>query len=74
VIRRLVASGTVGDGPSAAPELRSRQDAEDREWTFAKAFLYSLTLLTTIGKSNNTEYYPLKHIIDIDNDKEKVFS
>lgn len=25
---------------------------EDYEWTFARAFLYSLTVLTTIGKSN----------------------
>ena len=54
VIRRLVSSGAL-EGASPPPESRRRHEAGDeREWTFAKAFLYSLTLLTTIGKFLST--------------------
>lgn len=39
-----------GNGPSTGAVIVPQYPAHDHEWTFARAFLYSLTVLTTIGK------------------------
>lgn len=41
-----------GNGPATGAVVIPQYTAIDHEWTFARAFLYSLTVLTTIGESN----------------------
>lgn len=40
-----------GNGPATGAVIIPQYAATDHEWTFARAFLYSLTVLTTIGES-----------------------
>lgn len=57
LIKRLSEDVTLSnlDDSSPASEavllLPHGRDGENYEWNFAKAFLYSLTVLTTIGES-----------------------
>lgn len=41
-----------GNGPATGAVIIPQYAPSDHEWTFARAFLYSLTVLTTIGESN----------------------
>lgn len=41
-----------GNGPATGAVIIPQYAATDHEWTFARAFLYSLTVLTTIGEPN----------------------
>lgn len=41
-----------GNEPATGAVIISEYAATDHEWTFARAFFYSLTVLTTIGESN----------------------
>lgn len=39
-----------GNGPATGAVIVPQYHNQDHEWTFARAFLYSITVLTTIGK------------------------
>lgn len=39
------------NAPATGAITVSHVNAHEHEWTFARAFLYSLTILTTVGKS-----------------------
>lgn len=40
-----------GNGPATGAVIVPYYQMQEHEWTLARAFLYSLTVLTTIGKS-----------------------
>lgn len=41
---------TEGNGPATGAVIVPQYHHQEHEWTFARAFLYSITVLTTIGK------------------------
>lgn len=41
----------TGSGPATGAVIVPHYHMQEHEWTLARAFLYSLTVLTTIGKS-----------------------
>lgn len=44
----------TGSGPATGAVIVPHYHMQEHEWTLARAFLYSLTVLTTIGKSLTT--------------------
>lgn len=45
------------NGPATGAVIIPHYAVNDHEWTFARAFLYSLTVLTTIGKWISAFFY-----------------
>lgn len=49
-----------GSGPATGAVIVPYYQMQEHEWTLARAFLYSLTVLTTIGESfHSTSYFHL---------------
>lgn len=42
---------TIENAPATGAVTIPHINAHEHDWTFARAFLYSLTILTTVGKS-----------------------